>query len=353
MAVTIEDIAREANVSIATVSRVINHTKAVSPELYERVTKVVHKMNFRPNTLARGLITKRTGTIGVVIADISNPVFGTLTKGINSVCQDMDYTVIICESDGKRDKELALLQKLTEQRIDGVLFAGVEVDESLVEHMRRMEYPIVLMTQEETGGKSTMTTIGHDNTRAIYDAMTFLTSHGHRRIAFIGGPEHDYSSGIRRLEGYRMALADYGLEVPDSYVVHGDFTFDSGYGCMGRIYEESIQLPTAVMVCSDLMAVGAMQYARIMNLRIPEDISIMGFDDSPSAAYSVPALSTVRISYFDEGVEAAHALFALLDKTEEAPVAATHYIPYKVIRRNSVARIGEPLRLRAPSETEK
>ncbi len=342
MAITIEDVAREAGVSIATVSRVMNGTKAVSPSLTQRVLEVVRRNNFRPNTLARGLITKQTSTLGVIVCDISNPVFGALTKGINRVCQDRNYTVIICESDGKREKELALLQKLSEQRIDGLLFAGVEVGEPLVARMLEMDYPAVLVTQEEFGGMKRLPTVVHDNDQAIRDAVDFLASLGHDRIAFIGGPENDYSSGILRLAGYRAALKGLGIQPPDSYVEHGNFTFESGFTCMKRIYEENRDLPTAVVVCSDLMAVGAIQCARSMGVSVPEEMSVMGFDDSELAMYFTPALSTVRVSYFDEGVAAAEELFRRIEGGDRQPTL--RHITHKVIRRSSVSRIGEPVK---------
>jgi LacI family transcriptional regulator len=342
MAITIEDIARDAGVSIATVSRVMNGTKSVSLELQDRVLKVIKQNNFRPNTLARGLITNQTFTIGVIISDIGNPVFGALTKGINRVCQDRNYTVIICESDGKQEKELALLQKLSEQRIDGLLFAGVNVSESLAQTMLEMDYPTVLVTQEEYGGMKHLPTVVHYNAQAIQDAVDFLASSGHSRIAFIGGPENDFSSGIKRLEGYRSALKDIGIKPLDSYVEHGSFTFESGFECMKRIYEENRDLPTAVMVCSDLMAIGAMQFARSMGVSVPEELSVMGFDDSDLAMYSTPALSTVRVSYQDEGVAAAEELFRRIDGGDRRPTI--RHIPHKVIRRSSVCRIGEAVK---------
>ena len=336
MAVTIEDVAREANVSIATVSRVMNNTKAVSPELQERVFNAIRKTSFRPNVLARGLITNCTYTIGVVISDISNPVFGILTKGINSVCQEKGYTVVICESDGKRKKELTLLEKLAEQRIDGLLFAGVDVNRELIDCMLCLDYPVVLVTQEESYGENRMVTVAHDNQRATFDAIDFLVSCGHRRIAFIGGPVNDYSSGVKRLEGYHMAMEKHGLQTPVTYIEHGDFSFDAGFGAMKRIYEESEQLPTAVMACSDLMAIGAMQSARNLGLSIPEDVSFMGFDDSELARYSTPSLSTVRISYFDEGMLAAQELFRCMENGQGEKVNKS-YIPHKIIRRGSVS----------------
>ena len=267
MAITIEDIAREAGVSIATVSRVMNGTKSVSPELKQRVLHVIQRNNFRPNTLARGLITNQTFTIGVIVSDIGNPVFGALTKGINRVCQDRNYTVIICESDGKREKELALIQKLSEQRIDGLLFAGVDVSEPLAQKMLEMDYPTVLVTQEEFGGMKHLPTVVHNNARGRPGRGGIpcrLGSQPHRLHRRAG--ERLLFRHPAPGKGYRAALKELGIEPPESYIEHGNFTFESGFECMKRIYEENRDLPTAVMACSDLMAIGAMQCARQMGV---------------------------------------------------------------------------------------
>lgn len=338
MALTIEDIAREAKVSKATVSRVMNKTKAVSPELAKRVTDVIEKNNFKPNELARGLVTSKTNTIGIILSDISNPVFGSLTKGVNHYCQRKGYTVLVCESGGEKEKEIELLEKLADKKIDGVLFAGVDVDAELVQTMKEKPYPVVLVTNETTCGPDVMPTVVHDNVNAAKDAVNFLIENGHQKIAFISGPENDYSSGKKRIQGYEEALKINKIPFKESYVEHGKFTFDSGFQCMKRLYEENNDLPTAVMACSDLMAIGAVQYLKTVNLKVPEDISIMGFDDSELAMYSDPALSTVRISYADEGEKAAKELLKLIRSSTEAK-PETFYVGYKIIRRKSVKKI--------------
>ncbi|MNW42524.1 Catabolite control protein A [compost metagenome] len=336
MSVTIEDIAKEAKVSVATVSRVINNSKAVSPELKKRVNDVIQKRNFKPNSLARGLIMKRTNVIGIIVPDISNPVFGALTRGINSFCQQKGYTLMVCESGGQQEKEIELLGVLADKKVDGVLFAGVDVNSALVEEMKRKKYPIVLVTQEASEGEEVIHTVIHDNVKAMYDAISFLTENGHQKIALICGPENDYSSGQKRLKGYKMALKEQNIEVPDSYIEHGDFSFESGYECMRRIYEENSALPTAVMVCNDAMAIGAIRFLKTTKVSVPADISIMGFDDLEFGRYFSPELTTVRISYFDEGLKAIKTLFKLI---QQQTVPKTQFIPHKIIRRISVRKI--------------
>ena len=333
MAVTIEDIAREAGVSIATVSRVINKTKPVSAELRDRVYEVIEKNHFKPNSLAQGLITKKTNTIGIIVPDISNAVFGKLTKGINSVFAKEGYTVVLCESQGEIEKELKLLGILEDKQIEGLLFAGVDVNHTLVESMRKRNYPVVLVTQEASEDEEAVHTVIHNNVEAMYDAVKFLLDNGHERIAYLGGPKNDFSSGKKRVIGYKKALEEAGIGVKDSYIVQGDFAFEAGYQGMKKLYEENSKLPTAVVTGSDVIAVGAIQYLDNMRVKIPDDISIMGFDDSEFATYIKPELSTVRISYYEEGVKAAEMLQQLRDGSTE--VAMKEYVPHKIIRRST------------------
>ena len=333
MGVTIEDIAREAGVSIATVSRVINKTKPVSAQLRDRVYEVIERNHFKPNSLAQGLITKKTNTIGIIVPDISNAVFGKLTKGINSIFSKLGYTVVLCESQGRLEEEIKLLELQEEKQVEGLLFAGVDVNHTLVKEMQKRDYPVVLVTQEASEDEGVVHTVIHNNEAAMYDAVRFFLDNEHRRIAYLGGPKNDYSSGKKRLKGYRRALEEVGIPINESYIQQVEFSFEAGYQGMKTLYEENSKLPTAVVTGSDVIAVGAMQYLDNMRVRIPDDISIMGFDDSEFATYIKPELSTVRISYFDEGVKAARMLLKLIREEEVQPI--TEYVGHKIIRRST------------------
>jgi LacI family transcriptional regulator len=339
--VTIHDIAKEAQVSISTVSRVINNTKEVSPELKKRVYNIIKNHNYEPNQIARSLVTRKTGMIGIILSNISNAVFGALTRGIESICRSRDYTLIVCESGGKNENETKLLQTLGKRHIDGLLFAGVEINQALINKIQSQDYPTVLVTQEISMGVSQkpLPVVIHDNFQAVKDAIHFLYDNNHRKIAFIMGLKNDFSSGQRRFAGYMEALKELGLEYRESYVAFGDFTFESGYKCIRKIYEENTVLPTAVMACSDLIAIGAMRCLENLNIKVPDAMSVMGFDDIELASYVNPELSTVRISYFDEGVYAAETLFSLMEHRELSP-PSTFYLPHQIIRRKSVRNMG-------------
>lgn len=334
MAVTIADIAKEAGVSISTVSRVINNTKPVSPELKERVYRIVEKNHFTPNALAQGLITKKTNIVGVIVPDISNSVFGALTKGINSVCSREGYTIMVCESGGELERELNLLDILEDRQIDGVLFAGVDVNQRLIDTMVKKDFPVVLVTQESSAKENVIDTVIHNNIQAMYDAVMFLHENGHERIAYLGGPEYDFSSGQKRLQGYKKALSELKISVPYSYIEQVQFSFQGGYEGMKRIYEENSLLPTAVVTGSDLIAIGAVQFLNSHGVGVPDEISVIGFDDLDFATYFRPELSTVRIPYFEEGEMAAKELMKYIAGGKEK--ASTHYVPHKIIRRGTV-----------------
>lgn len=334
MAVTIADIAKEAGVSISTVSRVMNNTKPVSPELRDRVYRIIEKNHYTPNTLAQSLITKKTNIVGVIVPDISNGVFGALTKGINSVCSKKGYTIMVCESGGEIEREINLLSILEDRQIDGALFAGVDVNQRLVDVMQEKDYPVVLMTQEASVANSQIDTVTHNNVLAMYDAVMFLNQNGHERIAYLGGPEYDYSSGQKRLEGYKKALTELNITVPYSYIEQVQFTLQSGYEGMKRIYEENAVLPTAVVTGSDLIAIGAIQFLNSQNVSVPGEISVIGFDDLEYATYFRPELTTVRIPYFEEGAKAARELLKYMSAEKTEP--AVHYVPHKIIRRGTV-----------------
>ena len=339
MSVTIEDIANEAKVSIATVSRVMNGTKTVSPELKKRVLDAIERNRFKPNTFAKGLATDKSNIIGVIVSDVSNAVISSTIKGINSICQKKGYTVMICESDGDSKKEKMLLERMQEHRASGVLLAGVNIDSSQVQWMLELDYPIVLFTQEAADNRTLINTVTHDNKKIIADAVEFLMANGHKRIAYISGPQNDYSSGAQRLKAFYEITKNFNLDIPDSYVVEGDFSYESGMNAMQRIYEESLVLPTAVLACCDMTAIGAIACIRKFGMKVPESLSVMGIDDTELAQYVTPSLSTIRIPYYEEGRKAARELLMLIEE-EKQSTESLIYVPHKIIRRFSDKNIG-------------
>lgn len=329
--VTIEDIAKDAGVSVSTVSRVMNGSKTVSDELKERVMASVKKFNYRPNAAARSLITKKTDIIAVVQADMMNPVTATILNEIDECCAKNNKVVMICDYHFNNDKAISLLNKFLERNVDGIVFMGVHLEERILKKLREFECPVILAQQGVEGDKCEFTTLTDDSYHAAKDVTNFLIQENHRKIAFIGGDKNDYTNGKLRLQGFLDTMKEQGIDVPDSYVEQTEFSLEGGKQGMQYIYENNISLPTAVVCGSDLIAAGAIRYLQSVKVRVPEDISIFGFDDSISDVFELP-LSTVRS--IDRGKLICEQLFA-----PETGDKEWIYYPYKLLRRSSTKKL--------------
>ncbi|MDI3548293.1 MAG: LacI family transcriptional regulator [Halanaerobiales bacterium] len=334
MAVTIKDIAERAGVSIATVSRVLNDSKPVSPELKRRVLKIIKETEYKPNALARGLIKNQTGLIGVIIPDIGNQTFASLIKGIEGVADQNKFDIIVSNSHGEVEKELEIFDVFREKQLDGIIFSGVVFSEKHRQFFEKYKIPIVIVSQNFPQVELPSVTI--DNFRAAYDATTYLIKLGHKRIAMITGPLQDIAAGMDRYRGFRTALKEYGLEEREEYLKEGDFSLNSGYKAMGEILKSEV-LPTAVFAACDKMAVGAMNCCFDSGYKVPEDISIVGFDDLEIATAVRPALTTIHQDHKEIGAIAARLLINRIRGEEKG---AWNVQPaYKLIKRGSTRKL--------------
>ena len=331
--VTIRDIARDANVSVSTVSRVMNGTAIVSDDLRERVMMSVRRLHYRPNAAARSLITKRSDVIAVLEADMLNPVTTMILKEIDAYCSQRGKIMMTCDYGNNNDKAVVLLNNLLERNVDGVVFMGVVLEEKILQKLGEFSCPVVLAQQGEEGGRCRFTTITDNSYQAEKDVASFLIHENHRRIAFIGGAAADYTNEKLRLQGFLDAMEENGLDIPTTYVVQTEFSMEGGRQGMRRIYENNLQLPTAVVTGSDLIAAGAIRYLKEMGMKVPEDISVFGFDDSVGDLFEIP-LSTVRS--YDRGKLICERLFAADEEAEREKEWI--YYPYRVLRRSSTRR---------------
>ena len=288
---TIRDVAQAAGVSITTVSHVVNGTRRVSDELAQRVTESMDELNYRPNIVARSLRLGQTKTLGLIVPDNSNPFFAEVARAVEDDGYAHGYSVILCNSDSDRQKQQTYIRLLVDKQVDGVVFISSGASESS-EDLRYLagegiEVVIVDRDEPNVGGDVILL----DNERAGYQATWHLVNLRHRRIACITGPS-ELTASRQRLDGYQHALRDAGIELSPAYVVSGDFFLDGGETAIVELLKLDLR-PTAGFVCNDLMAIGAMRGARSMGLRIPEDLSIIGFDDIALAAAVFPALTTM------------------------------------------------------------
>lgn len=338
MNATMEDIARDAGVSISTVSRVINGYQGISEGLRRRVEESICKYNYKPNAAARSLITKRTDLIAVVQPDLRNPVITRVLKEIEKCCSDNGKTIMICDYDNDNHKAEQELDSMRRHNVDGLLFFGIYFTEGLIERLKQFTCPVLLVNQEipKKGEEELLfTTITSDNYQEMCDVTEFLIKDNHQRIAYIGGQKEDYSNGQLRLQGFLDTMEKYGLPVMESYVAQTDFTLEGGKLGMRQIYENVSELPTAVLCGSDMIAAGCIRYLQEMKLRIPEDISVFGHDDSLQDIFEVK-LSTVRS--MNNGQIICDRLFAEQENDEKKERI---YYPYHLIRRQSTKRLND------------
>lgn len=327
---TMKDIAERAGVSVATVSRVLNNTKPVSSELKKKVLDIVKETGYKPNALARSLIKQRTGTIGVIIPDMDNETFADLIKGIELITDRNDYVILVTNTMGEVKKELEMFNLFEEKRLDGIIFSGVSLTEKHIDFFEKYKIPTVLVGQ--TFNKLDFPSVTIDNFQASFDITEYLIELGHQNIGMIRGPLYDIQAGKERLLGYKTALRENDYPVNNDFIIEGDFTITSGYKAMEEIWSNELK-PTAIFSASDKMAIGALNYCLDHGLKVPEDVSIAGFDDMELATAVRPALTTIHQDQVEKGIKTADILLDLIEKEEKE--SYNIQLPYSLIERDS------------------
>lgn len=289
---TIKDVALRAGVSVTTVSHVVNDTRHVSAKGRERVEEAIRELGYVPNAMARSLKSNTTSTLGMLIPNSSNPYFAEIVRIVEDRCFGAGYTLVLCNTDDEPHRQSVYLQVLAERRIDGliVVSTGAGDDDSLVTQLHGLRIPTVLVDREIADPACDLVETAHMQGGLL--AVRHLLSLGHKRIACIGGPVGVMPSE-QRIEGWRMALAEAGATPhADALLWRGGFASQGGYEAMHAILRTE-QAPSAVFVCNDLMAIGALRAAHESGVHVPDDLSIVGFDDIELSAYTSPPLTTV------------------------------------------------------------
>jgi len=311
--INITDVAKEAGVSIATVSRVVNNNDyPVRAETRAHVLEAVERLGFRPNDLARGLMQKRTRTVGLLVPDLANPYYPEIARGVEDAASAQLYALVFCNTDRRADKTEYYVNTLLQKRMDGIIIAGGGTDFTAAS-TAFAEYgaPVVFIGRHREGGHS----VQISNAAAARDATSHLTLLGHRAIAFLAGPPA-LTSVQDRLEGYRDGLQDAGLGFDERLVREGDFGERSGYESARSLLAQDPR-PTAIFAANDLMAIGAMAAVRDAGLAVPGDVSIVGFDGIALGSYVRPALSTVAIPTYELGTAAMRMLLELVERKQQ------------------------------------
>lgn len=330
MNVTIYDVAREANVSMATVSRVVNGNPNVKPTTRKKVLEVISRLGYRPNAVARGLASKKTTTVGVIIPDISSTFFAELARGVEDIATMYKYNIILSNSDQNKEKELHLLNTMLGKQVDGIVFMGGNISEEHVEEFEKSPVPIVLAGSIEASGK--VPSVNIDYERATYDAIQSFIEKGHKDIGIVIGPLHEPINLEKKLSGYRRALEAANLEYREELVVEGDDTYDSGIEAFERLLELE-KKPTAVFVSSDEMALGVIHGASDKGYNVPDDFEVISSDNTRLTVMVRPQLTSVNQPLYDIGAVAMRLLTKLMNK--ETVSEQIVVLPHRIEKRDS------------------
>lgn len=328
MPVTIYDVAREAGVSMATVSRVVNGNPNVKPLTRKKVLAAIERLGYRPNAVARGLASKKTTTVGVIIPDISSLFFSELARGIEDIATMYKYNIILCNSDQRMEKELQLINTLLEKQVDGLLFMGAEIKEDHLQALTSTSVPTVLAATRDAD--NILPSVSIDHFQAGYDATQALIERGHKRIAMITGPLNDPLSGLMRFEGYKKALMDAGIGLQEELVANGNFFYKSGLALTNEFLKLA-EPPTAIFAANDEMAIGAIHAIQDSGMNVPGDIEVIGHDNIRLVEMVRPRLTYVVQPMYDIGAVAMRLLTKYMnnENVEEHVVLLPHRIEYR------------------------
>lgn len=293
---TIKDVAQRANVSIATVSRVINHSGTVKPELEERVHQAIQDLNYSPNIVARSLKTSNTSTIAFLVSNISDPYFITIARGIEDYIKDFGYNLIVCSIDHSKEKEVSYLQLLKEKKVDGIILNTTGYNDDLISEISQYT-PMVLSNRRINSTLFNGDFVDSDNIGGISDLTKHLIASGHKKIGIINGAAH-LSTASERYRGFcnSMRIADVTVDETYPYVYEGLFNNETGYEGAKALMEQEDR-PTAIILMSSEIALGAMQYFAESKISVPDDVSIVCFGNiqNRDILYITPTIASTNM----------------------------------------------------------
>lgn len=313
----IKDVAKMAGVSISTISRVINKSAYVSPEIKERIEKILSETGYRPNSLAKELLRNKTDTIGVMLPRIDLGTFAAMFEGIVTVLNENGYNVLLANTHDQVDEELRYLDFFHEKRVDGVLFFATGNNPQYAEAIAKLRMPVVIVGQ--SGGDFGCPSVRLDNFEAARAMVNYLISLGHRRIGCLAVPDHDVNIGILRKEGYFAALAENGIESDQSLVVTGDFEYPSGERGAEVLMAHAGGRPTAIYCITDRLAVSVSGWLQRHGFRVPTDVSVACLDDPGLLSYCYPSITTMSFDYQTTGMHAGQMIIDCIDGKSPEP----------------------------------
>lgn len=330
---TIRDVARIANVSTATVSRVINSPEKVRPQTRELVHQAMGHCRYEYNALARGFVTKRSHTLGLIVPTISNPIFAESTRGVQDYAAPKGYQIILGNSYYQDREEGKLLKVLRERQVEGLLITTTSLRGKPIKELLESGFPFVLLYS--TVRKGPISAVGVDNFRGGYEATRHLIDLGHRRIGMLAGSFDFSDRSFHRWHGYRRCLRKHGITYDSKLVIQSQYDLVGGRDGVKTLFglKES---PTAIFCSNDYLAIGAMEGARELGLRVPEDLSLVGFDDMEISSFVSPRLTTIKQPAYYMGRLGTEILLRQIETGTPRPVQ--EILETKIVVRESTSR---------------
>lgn len=337
--ITLKDVAKKAGVGVGTASRVLNNQAHVSEDKRERVMAAIEALNYQPDAIARSLKTKTTKNIGVILNDITNPFYSELFRGLETEAKAAGYSIVFIDLYLQDEDWIDTVLNFYKSKVDGIIFIGSTVTQEILERCENFSLPFVYASASmdlPPSYNKPIYSVDIDNEKAAYDATNAILALGHKDIALILGAEDDKNSTYFRKIGFEKAMAENGVLINSDWVLFGQFTFDSGYQAMQKILTTE-KRPTLVFAISDLMAVGAAKAILERGLKIPDDISVMGFDGIKNSEYYYPEIATVNQPRYEMGRMASEKIIKLIhkEKVHEPQTILEH----RIIMRDSIKRI--------------
>jgi DNA-binding LacI/PurR family transcriptional regulator len=331
----IRDIAKRAGVSTATVSRTINRVPTVAPQLAKRVWKTIDELGYYPNTQARALVSGRTKTFGLIVSEITNPFFPTVIQVFEHLALQHGYEILLSSTVHDPERMKVAVRRMIERRVDGVAILTFGMEESLLEDLRLRNVPLAFV--DVGPARPGVINIRIDYEHGITQAVQHLASLGHKKIAFIAGPPR-VRSAVARKQAFVSAMQHHQLKVERRYLVTGDHTSNGGMTALQSLLALK-QRPSAVLCSNDLTAIGVMRQAHHAGLKIPEDLSVIGFDNIWLSDFLVPPLTTVQMSQTELAEVAFHALLTEAQR-EDHPLEGSQYrLTTSLLLRSSTAPV--------------
>lgn len=332
--ITIKDVAKRANVSISTVSRVINESKPVSSEIRQRVLKIIKETGYTPNPVARSLVMKKSQLIGVIVPDISNFFTGEILNGVEEIGKMYNYDILLCNTYGELEQELRYLNLLKSKQVEGIIFMTWRLKEEHKNFFKEDDIPIVLINRDTS--EINLPSICIDHFNASYEMTKYLMDNGHKKIALIRSGKENDVFGIDQYNGYQKALMEANIEIDNRLIFNGNFKLEEAYECVEKMIKKDI-LPTAIFATTDFMAIGAINALVDNGYKVPEDVSVVGFNDIKLASIYRPRLTTIKQPIYDIGAVAIRVIIKKIkgEKIDNNMIV----LPHELIERESCRSI--------------